>query len=473
MNPVFVARHFQYRVEAFFKEIVLNGPLGKVKEYAIRVEFQVRGSPHIHAPLWTENPPILTEDKKEDYISFVDGKIRADLPDPVLEPELYKLVKTYQVHSHSQTCRKYKNKPCRFNFGHYFTQRTIIASPLPDDVSVEEKAALLEQRKEVLGKVKTYIDTFLYPKKRNITDPTKDNYEEPGSIQEILNSLDLTEEQYYNALSMSQDSDFAIHLRRPPNSCFVNNYFEEGLRAWQANMDIQPVFNTYKAITYMCKYISKSEDECSKAMKQALEEANNSNCNKFEQMVQIAKAYSSKRECSVQEAVYQVMPELWLRKTFPKVIFANSNLPENRFRICKTEKELSELPKYRSDIFKRNVLDRYIDRPNEHFKNGKYRVVDKMCFAEFLANYYLDITSNKNNNEDGTNDNQPNILNDELMEEDNLVCPFPSTLPLMSSKQKLKCQKVALADWKEREKQVFRKKLAIHIFRLLKKSKKF
>ena len=44
------------------------------------------------------------------------------------------------------------------------------------------------------------------------------------------------------------------------------------------------------------------------------------------------------------------MPELWLRKTFPRVIFANSNLPENRFRICKTEEQLSELPDDSSDI---------------------------------------------------------------------------------------------------------------------------
>ena len=92
---------------------MLNGSLGKVKYHAIRVEFQVRGSPHVHGFLWIVNPLVLSEDKKEDYISFVDGIIRADLPDPASEPELYKLVKTYQVHSHSQTCRKYKNKPCQ------------------------------------------------------------------------------------------------------------------------------------------------------------------------------------------------------------------------------------------------------------------------------------------------------------------------------------------------------------------------
>ena len=29
LNPVLLARHFQYRVEAFFKEIIVDGPLGK------------------------------------------------------------------------------------------------------------------------------------------------------------------------------------------------------------------------------------------------------------------------------------------------------------------------------------------------------------------------------------------------------------------------------------------------------------
>ena len=42
-------------------------------------------------------------------------------------------------------------------------------------------------------------------------------------------------------------------------SCFVNNYFDEGLLAWEANIDLQPVFNYYKAIHYMCVYFSKTE----------------------------------------------------------------------------------------------------------------------------------------------------------------------------------------------------------------------
>ena len=66
-NPVLVARHFQYRVEMFFKIIVLDGPLGKTQYYAIRVEFQVRGSPHIHSFIWILNAPKLTKVNIDDY----------------------------------------------------------------------------------------------------------------------------------------------------------------------------------------------------------------------------------------------------------------------------------------------------------------------------------------------------------------------------------------------------------------------
>ena len=120
MNPVLLAKHFQYRVEVFFKEIVVDGPLGKVTYHAIRVEFQFRGSPHIHSFLWILNAPKLTKDTKDEYISFVDAIIKADIPDPNNKPKLHKMVKTYQLHSHSKSCRKYKYVNCRYSFGKFF-----------------------------------------------------------------------------------------------------------------------------------------------------------------------------------------------------------------------------------------------------------------------------------------------------------------------------------------------------------------
>ena len=89
----------------------------------------------------------------------------------------------------------------------------------------------------------------------------------------------------------------------------------------------------------MCAYISKSEDESTEAMKQAAKEAFEGGKTMQERMKLISKAYRTHREMSVQEAVSIVLPEIWLRKTSPTVTFANSNLPENRYRVCKTEKK--------------------------------------------------------------------------------------------------------------------------------------
>ena len=110
--------------------------------------------------------------------------------------------------------------------------------------------------------------------------------------------------------------------------------------AWKANMDIQPVFNQNKAVAYMCAYLSKSEDECSLAMTQAVKDAFEKELDNHDQMKSVANVYLNKRECSVQECVYHIFPGQWFRKTFPGVIFANSNIPGKRFRIFLSENEI-------------------------------------------------------------------------------------------------------------------------------------
>ena len=64
----------------------------------------------------------------------------------------------------------------------------------------------------------------------------------------------------------------------------------------------------------------------------------------YDTMKIFAKAYLSSRECSVQEAVYHILPELKLKRIFPAVCFVNTNLPEERVKVLLFEKEPSKLP---------------------------------------------------------------------------------------------------------------------------------
>ena len=295
-NPVVMAKHFQHRVETFFREVLLSqsNPIGKVIYYALRIDFQMRGSPHLHALIWTADCPKLTCDTEDAYINF-DEHVQANLPNETDEPELHELVKTYQRHNHSKTCRKYKNVPCRFNFGQFFTKRTIIAEPLDETMDEERKNNILDRRKEILSKVKQKIDEVL--------NPSKENYEITATEKDILDSVGVTEDEYYWALSVSSDSDFDLHLKRQVDSRFTNNYFVAGIKGFAANVDLQPVFNHYKCITYVCSYFTKDETECSQAIVNAAKEAKSSNMNVRDGLKKIGAAFLSTREVSSQECV--------------------------------------------------------------------------------------------------------------------------------------------------------------------------
>ncbi|KXJ10654.1 ATP-dependent DNA helicase PIF1 [Exaiptasia diaphana] len=425
LNPVIVAKHFQYRVETFFTEVLLSNsnPIGKIVYYALRIEFQMRGSPHLHALIWNSDCPRLTNETKAEYIEFIDHHVQAYLPDEEVDSQLHNLVKTYQKHSHSRTCRKYKNLACRFSFGQFFANRTIISEPLPNDLDEFSKMSILNKRKEILSLVKEKIDEHL--------NPSVQDYNPTLTEKDILSSLGISETEYYSALSVSSDDDFGLHLKRPVNSCFINNYFPAGLKGFQANVDLQPVFNHYKCITYVCSYFTKDETECSQAIMNAAKEAKKSNLNTKDTLRKIGAAFLSTREVSSQECAYRCMPELWLRKTFPASLFIATDFPENRIRIAKSQNEIKDLPDDSTDIFKSNIIQRYSLRPTTN------SVIANLCLAQFASYYYKDYNDNYE-----TADAQPEVLKDDVMQSQSTtnIC-LPKQVKLMNN-EIMKCRKV-------------------------------
>ena len=141
----------------------------------------------------------------------------------------------------------------------------------------------------------------------------------------------------------------------------------------------------------MCQYFSKTEDQCSQAMKQAAKEAFENNMHHHDTMKTIVRAYLSNREFSFQEVVYHILPELKLRRIFLAVYFVSTNLPEERVQVLLPEKELSELPDNSPNIFKRSNIDHYMERPGATFCNGKYSVLNDFVMQNFSHITHLKI----------------------------------------------------------------------------------
>ena len=278
------------------------------------------------------------------------------------------------------------------------TEKTIVADPLSEDMDEGTKSNILAKRKEILSKVKQKIDDVL--------NSSKSSYEPNTTLNDILN-IGTTEQDYKWAISISPDSNHKLHLKRPLNSCFINNYFVAGLKGFAANVDLQPVFNNYKCITYVCSYFTKDETECSQAIINATKEAKQSNVSIRDGLRKIGAAFLSTREVSAQECVYRCMPELWLRKIFPKTFFVSTDFAENRVRVAKTQKELDELNDDSTDIFKSNIIVRYSDRP----KN--IPAINSMCLASFAACYFKDY---KSRFDEVISDSQPELLSDNFIE---------------------------------------------------------
>ena len=58
-DPVTCARHFDYSIQHYFNDFLKSdvSPFGQLKDFWYRIEFQHRGSPHLHYLLWIADVP--------------------------------------------------------------------------------------------------------------------------------------------------------------------------------------------------------------------------------------------------------------------------------------------------------------------------------------------------------------------------------------------------------------------------------
>ena len=389
-DPVTCSRYFDHRVQEFLNTVLKSScePIGKLLDYFYRVEFQQRGSPHIHMLVWIENAPTLETNSEREIVQFVDKYLTCNT-----DNEKTANFVGLQSHKHSRTCRK-KGKPiCRFRFPLPPLPRTMLLYPLEEDVDKYKKknTELLKAMNEYKDNVDMTFEEFL----ENCAKMDFDDY-----IKCIRSSLKAPK----------------VFLERKTKDMRINLFNEGILCAWKANLDIQIVLEPYGCASYIVGYISKSQRGMSAQLDAAAKEARKGNLDLKKQVRHIGNVFSNFVEVSAQEAVYLDL-QIPLTKCTRDIVFVNTSVPEERIFLLKPKAALDELPAESTDVESDNVIQRYSKRPKQ---------LSKYCLADYVSK--VDIIYPKGNkvpekvndkNDDDQGDSSSSNESEDSLDDDN------------------------------------------------------
>ena len=236
-DPVTCARYFNFRVEKFVSNVLKHRsmPVGKITDYFYRVEFQQRGSPHIHMLMWIENAPVHGKAPDSSVTVFVDKYVTCYKDDRIAE------LVNYQTHRHASTCKKRGKNKCRFEFPIFPMPETIILYPFDNQ---QEKNAHSELAERIV-----VLLNDLYKNSDNI------------SFERFLQLLEMDFSMYLLAVRTTL-TRAKVFLKRSVVESRINNYNSVLLRSWMANMDLQYIFDPFSCVSYIVSYFSKGQKGC-------------------------------------------------------------------------------------------------------------------------------------------------------------------------------------------------------------------
>ena len=349
-DPVTCARFFDRRFQFFLFHILYKHPypLGRISNHFYRIEFQHRGSPHVHMILFCSDAPKYIKDGDQSSLTeYIDRFISCSLnPEEKSKP----FVK-YQLHKHSKTCRKYGAPICRFHYPLPPFEQTIILEPNKDHID-SQKAKYIE--------IQHFLDS-------------EENTEQT-TLSDLLARFNLTFEDYV-LIVRSALTRTKVFIKRKPIECRVNMYMKNLLYVWQANMDCQFCLDPYSVVAYIVNYINKENRGLSLNLQQMTKQCEKQKCNIRDTVKKLGNVFANSSEVCVQECIY-ILLGLPLAHQSTDVYFINTAPPEKRTKVLKNKKELEKELANSQNIYKEDKYEIYANRP-QYFKNW--------CFAEYVC----------------------------------------------------------------------------------------
>ena len=188
------------------------------------------------------------------------------------------------------------------------------------------------------------------------------------SFSEFLKRVEVSEEDYHQSLSTMKRAHKVI-LERDTSEIWINNYNEEMLRAWNANMDIQVAYDPHAVVTYICDYAYKSDKGMTKGLKEALNAAKNKELE--DQLRILCHEYLNQRQKGGPEALYGLMKHMSLKQSNISTQFVTTGFPESRWSNMDPVKEKEDDEEEEFGIDEFPDLDPEDGKETTPFKNQK------------------------------------------------------------------------------------------------------
>lgn len=364
-NPYIAVKMVMRRSNMFQKYLLFpkeGGVLGIVTDYYYRVEFQARGSPHIHMILWVDGAPKYSSATEADNVivtQFIDQYISTEYSskDSVDKKKL----KT-QIHSHSFSCQKHGS--CRYRFPIPPSVETVILKPIIRSTLSEEEAALIEVRYTRIQECMTVARCL------------------PISMETFMSSLSMTEAQYRDALRLCYIDRDVILYKRQPSDQMVNKYNPTLLSAWEANLDLTFVLDGYACAAYMVNYITKGYRELSVTLREYIKHLQQDDRPLSPKLLALAAKLVGSSQIGIQEAICQLC-SVSLSQSSRWVMYVNTQRPVYRVTVSpETIFDDDDTLDRDDDELADGLLQHYFDRHSD---------LEEVCFAYYCQYFHFKV----------------------------------------------------------------------------------
>ena len=330
----------------------------------------------------------LTNQEIEVLSTFADKFTTVSTHPGIVGQDVSEIAKEVNLHHHTHTCRKY-GKECRFGFEKLPSPETIIAQPVKG--TTETKKKLLKKCHETTKKVREVLDDKeeiekimqKFNKEDEVT-PEEIKQKRLERIKLVLKKAGVTMDDYLTVLKTSL-TGYSVILARDIDELSINNFNQEWLRAWNANLDLQICLDFHAVVTYITDYYSKCETELVKMIKEVLAKSEATD-NKARMKI-VGDVFQRSRQMGEAEAVYKLIPNMQLSNSNVTCQWVSTGLATDRSsRYLKAQIEhieagipLVELEGHEGLWFQQqDIWSKYLRRPAE---------LRTICFAQFAKMY--------------------------------------------------------------------------------------